>query len=263
MAAGETNFQAPQASTRDGLVRKLVQASVTERSESTKAVGSSLRVEESVQSKMEPCPDQVSVAIDKQTESASSCKGPKKSKQGLLVEADTSDESGAESVTGASSGDDFFDRGMSYPTGWCESPFVRAWGVLTGWFSDLAREVLLNGTKFAQGEEEQPSQRARREMLEQVLSERLPGDLTFLAPRFHDLVGALSVHQTLPSITESDLYDLLAALLFRALYHADTAKGRRDANEHCIGLLDRLVHTAMDRLGMSEGEVQSLDAVMR
>jgi len=137
-----------------------------------------------------------------------------------------------------------------------------AWGVLTGWFSDLAREVLLNGTRLEQGEEGQPSQRARREMLEQVLSERLPGDLTCLAPRFHDLVSALSVHQTLPSITESDLYDLLAALLLRALYRADTARGSRDANEHCIGLLDRLVDTAVGRLGISEAEVQTLDGVM-
>merc|ERR1712062_659339 len=137
---------------------------------------------------------------------------------------------------------------MGYPTGWCQSPFVRAWGVLTGWFSDLAREVLLNGCRLQQGEEGQPSQRARREMLAQVLSERLPGDMTFMAPRFHDLVSAFSVHQTLPSITESDLYDLLAALLLRALYRADTARGSRDTNEHCVGLLDRLMDTAVRRL---------------
>lgn len=261
-SAGEANFQAPQASTRDGLVRKLVQASVTERSDAAKAVGSSACVEEGAQSKMDSCSDQASVATDKQAESASSHKGPKKVKQGLLVDADTSDESDAESVVDASSGEDFFEKDTSYPTGWCQSPFVMAWGVLTGWLSDLAREVLLNGTRLEQGEEGQPSQRARREMLEQVLSERLPGDLTFLAPRFHDLVSALSVHQTLPSITESDLYDLLAALLLRALYRADTARGSRDANEHCISLLDRLVDTAVGRLGISEAEVQTLDGLM-
>merc|ERR1719188_2135494 len=107
---------------------------------------------------------------------------------------------------------------------WCMSPFVRVWGVLTNWLTETALS-LLRGVNPVMGEEGRPAHRGRRALLLDLLCSRVPGECSFLARRFHALVDALGVHQTLPPVTEAKLYDFLAALLLRATLRADAKRG--------------------------------------
>mmetsp|Transcript_68931 Transcript_68931/g.222806 ORF Transcript_68931/g.222806 Transcript_68931/m.222806 type:complete len:99 (+) Transcript_68931:304-600(+) len=96
----------------------------------------------------------------------------------------------------------------------------------------------------------------------ELLSSRLPGDLTYLAPRFHNVIAALSVHQTLPSVTEGELYDLMAALILRAIHRVDVQRGSLADNPYCTSVLDRQVESAAHTLGIEDPELQTLDAML-
>jgi len=167
----------------------------------------------------------------------------------------------ASGASDGSSADDLFDKDAAYPTGWSTSSFVRAWGVLTSWLSDFAVEVL-RGSRAERSEEGRPAHRGRRGLVTELLSARLPGDLTFLAARFHEVVSALSVHQTLPSVTESALYDLLAALLLRSVYRVDVRRGLVAESSHCTSLLDHQVEAAARTLSIADSELQVLDGML-
>jgi len=178
------------------------------------------------------------------------------------------DDAGGEDGAAASDGSDidetFFDQDSSYPpaAGWSQSPFVRAWGVLTNWLSNFALDVL-HGARFEHYEEGRPAHKGRRDLLVDLLSSRLPGELSSLAPRFHNVIAALSVHQTLPSVTESSLYDLLAALILRTIHRIDVREGREAASSHCELVLDQQVQAAAHRLGISDSELHGLDALFK
>eukprot|EP00811_Abedinium_folium_P012952 NODE_22029_length_725_cov_8.341137.p2 GENE.NODE_22029_length_725_cov_8.341137~~NODE_22029_length_725_cov_8.341137.p2 ORF type:complete len:158 (+),score=35.94 NODE_22029_length_725_cov_8.341137:111-584(+) len=142
-------------------------------------------------------------------------------------------------------------------------PFVRAWGVLASWFSDGAREVLMHGIRPAdiredvEDAQEREAHAARRRLLRELLTERVSGELSFLAPRFNDIISALSVHHPLPCVTEHDLYDLLAAVLLRAIFRADMQRlGDRDT--YSERLLERQLEDAAHRAGVAPDEVEAI-----
>jgi len=162
-----------------------------------------------------------------------------------------------------SSGEDLFDKDALYPTDWSKSDFVRAWGVLTSWLTDLAREVL-NGARIELAEDlGRIPHKGRRDLLSQMLMSRVPGDLAFLAPRFTDLIGTLGVHQALPSVTEVKLYDFLAALLLRSLYRIEVARGVVETNTYSERVANRQVEQTVRKLKMSDAEIQILDDMLR
>jgi len=175
--------------------------------------------------------------------------------------AEGDDDQDSDAGDDASSGEDFYEAGGSYPMGWSGSPFVRVWGVLTSWISDFALEVL-RGARVEQSEEGRPAHKGRRDLLGELLSSRLPGDLTFLAPRFHDVISALSVHQTLPSVTEGGLYDLVAALVLRAIYRIDVRRGQFTESVSSAAIIDRHVELAARHMSIAESELEVLDAML-
>merc|ERR1712176_938896 len=95
-------------------------------------------------------------------------------------------------------------------------------------------------------EETRPAHRGRRALLPELLNSRIPADLAFLAPRLQELAQWIGVHQTLPSVAESQLYDLLAALLLRALLRVETKQdsGSRPDSEIVVR---RLLDSAAQR----------------
>ncbi|CAK0891087.1 unnamed protein product, partial [Prorocentrum cordatum] len=98
-----------------------------------------------------------------------------------------------------------------------------------------------------------------------LLGERIPPDLGFLGASFYALLAAISVHEALPSVAERALYDLLAALLLRAVYRADVQRGVLTSDEIASARLDRLVQDpgTAQRFGVSAAEVETLDAILR
>mmetsp|Transcript_132474 Transcript_132474/g.330378 ORF Transcript_132474/g.330378 Transcript_132474/m.330378 type:complete len:488 (-) Transcript_132474:151-1614(-) len=157
-------------------------------------------------------------------------------------------------------GDGFFDADAVAPGAkLAVSPFVRAWGVLSSWLTGLAVEVLRSGFRVpGRDEESRPVHKGRRDLLMELLLSRVPGDASFLARRFHDLAAALGVHQSLPSVTEAELWDLLAALLLRAVLQYDVRRGALDPNPYCEKVLDRQVSVAAQGLGISASELEQL-----
>lgn len=169
-----------------------------------------------------------------------------------------------EEVSDGEAGDDLFEADAVFPGGkWTGSPFVRAWGVLSSWLTDLVMEVLRSGVQLPTVDEEsRPAQRGRRELLLELLMLRVPGDAAFLAPRFHDVVRVLSVHQTLPLVTEMELWDLLGALLLRAVLQCDVCRGALETNPYCERVLNHRVETAAKGLGLAASELESLSGLL-
>jgi len=163
-----------------------------------------------------------------------------------------------------SDGAGFLDMDTVPPAmSWEGSQFVRAWGVLASWLTDLSKEALLNGTKLQDPDEEsRPERKTRRDLLVELLMDRLPGDAAFLSRRLHDVAMTLGVHQTLPSISEAGLWDLLAAMLVRAVLRCDIKRGSLDPNPFCERVLSHQVNVAAKDLGLSKDELASLAAML-
>lgn len=193
-----------------------------------------------------------------------------------------------------SSGDDLFDAGAEPPQP-PAVPFVRAYGVLASWLTDMARNVLHVGLPPADGpatseqavaakcEDELPWEHPedevageaeefrapdqstrcqRRRLLQEMLTSAVPGSLSVLAPRLAQVVRVLGVHQSLPTAAEKALYDILVALLLRALLRADVQRGAMATSRDLEVLTDRFVEVSSKAFGLELSEIESLDALL-
>jgi len=166
---------------------------------------------------------------------------------------------------GSDGDDDFYDPDVKLD-GKSELAWVRAWGVLSAWLSEPARALLagrgVREPSDGRGEERRPGHKGRRDLLIELLTSRLPGELSFLAGRWYELASALSVHQTLPSVTEHRLYDLLAAILIRRLYESDAAAGTQP-DSYVRKRLNHQVEEAAKAFGISEKELHVLQQLVQ
>merc|ERR1711972_1242820 len=138
--------------------------------------------------------------------------------------------------------------------------YVRALGVLISWIHDRARDALLRGILSSQDEQDtRPDHAGRRQLLEDVLLERLPGDLSFLAPRVVQVICAFQLHKTLPPVTDVLLYDLLAALLFRAILRADVVRKVRHRSKQDAAILSKQVEDAARKCDMQAADLKALE----
>merc|ERR1712062_115053 len=87
------------------------------------------------------------------------------------------------------------------------------------------------------------------------------GTSLFLAPRFNDVIGALSVHQALPAVTEIVLYDFLASLILRAMFRIDVNRCAIEPNSYSEAVLDHQVKKTQNNFNISDDELQILDAM--
>lgn len=149
---------------------------------------------------------------------------------------------------------DGFTQEDTVPDSRSQVPFVRAWGVLNCWLTDPALQVLRGASPQRVSEERRPGHKGRRDLLCELLSSRLPGEVAFLGSRFYELASCLGVHQTLPSVTENNLYDLLAALLLQGLLRVEIQRGVCDLDPFQAAVLERRVKVAAEALGISESE---------
>ncbi|CAE8657499.1 unnamed protein product, partial [Polarella glacialis] len=136
--------------------------------------------------------------------------------------------------------------------------FVRAWAVLSCWLIDPALQVLRGAAPVRFNDDKRPGHKGRRDLLCELLSSRMPGELAFLSTRFHDLASSLGVHQTLPSVTEHSLYDLLAALLLQGLLHVEVQKGVLEQDSFQAGVMKKRTKDAAKKLGISDSELHTL-----
>jgi len=162
-----------------------------------------------------------------------------------------------DAVGSDSDGDgDFYDPDV-VPDGKCSTPWIHVWNTLNTWMTESAKEVL-RGASPEIAEDRRPAHKGRRDLLIELLSSRLPGEFSFLASRFYHLVSNLGVHQTLPSVTEHRLYDLLAAILINQLYHMEIKRGLFDLDNFQAELLDVRMKEAASAFNISEEDLQML-----
>jgi len=162
-----------------------------------------------------------------------------------------------DAVGSDSDGDgDFYDPDV-VPDGKCSTPWIHVWNTLNTWMTEAAKEVL-RGASPEIAEDRRPAHKGRRDLLIELLSSRLPGEFSFLASRFYHLVSNLGVHQTLPSVTEHRLYDLLAAILINQLYHMEVKRGLFDLDSFQAELLDVRMKEAASAFNISEEDLQML-----
>lgn len=141
--------------------------------------------------------------------------------------------------------------------------FVRTWGVLSSWYKASAcGAVLHRGAALERVGAENADHAARRALLGHLLQARVNPEATFLAPRFQQVLDALWVHQTLPSVADLQLYDLLAAVLLRAVYRADQARGACHASAEVEVVLEREARATAKAYGVSDIELELLDEVL-
>ncbi|CAK9024110.1 unnamed protein product [Durusdinium trenchii] len=155
-----------------------------------------------------------------------------------------------------SEGDDLYDPEV-VPDGKCSTPWIQAWATLNTWITETAKEVL-RGAQLELAEDRRPAHKGRRDLLLELLTSRLPGEFSFLASRFYELVSSLGVHQALPSITERALYDLLAAVLLRGLYLSDAQRGLYVRDEVQVELLEQRMKEAAQCYGIAEEELKMM-----
>jgi len=167
-----------------------------------------------------------------------------------------------DAVGSDSDGDgDFYDPDV-VPDGKCSTPWIHVWNTLNTWMTESAKEVL-RGASPEIAEDRRPAHKGRRDLLIELLSSRLPGEFSFLASRFYHLVSNLGVHQTLPSVTEHRLYDLLAAILINQLYHMEIKRGLFDLDNFQAELLDVRMKEAASAFNISEEDLQMLLQLVR
>jgi len=139
------------------------------------------------------------------------------------------------------------------------SSYAHAWGVVASWLHDSARDALWRGIIACSDEEERPDIIGRRDLLCEILLERIPGELSFLRDRFLEVVRAFQLHETLPSVTEVVLYDLLAALIVRAIWRADTERGIRPRDPYVDALVVRRLEHAAQVCQIQAVELKALE----
>jgi len=141
-----------------------------------------------------------------------------------------------------------------------KSVVVRAWGVLSSWMHERARDALWRGiAPDCNEQDERPDHMTRHQLLSDVLLQRVPGDLAFIAPRFLQVVSALQLHETLPPVTDALLYDLLAALILRAVLRADVSRKIRPYYQRDETISCRQVEDAAAQCGMQDDELRWLE----
>lgn len=174
------------------------------------------------------------------------------------------DETGVRIERGDDVLEGLFDWDATFPENWSGSAFVRAWGVLSSWLTQTAKDTLRGSRQPGvpgSCEEGRQAHRGRRSLLVELMTERVPGELTFLCPRLEVVVASFGVHQTLPSVAEFKLYDLLAALLLRAVFRAEVRRRAVDASDDHERVLQHRVNLAARALKVTDEELASLDAV--
>lgn len=248
-------------------VRSLVTTQVVERCQPAEDVASTIAAaaasgrpagRECIDAATEEHPRQQGTACSSEEKTTQHLQGPGSDSVGSL-HAD-----GEEDLSDDDADANLFETNSACPaTRWDGSPFVRAWGVLTSWLTGPAMEALYHGIRYPTlHEESQPVFSGRRLLLRELMSSRVPGDASFLSLRFDEVVSALGVHQTLPTVTEAVLWDLLAALLLRAVLRCDVHRGVREPNPYCQKVLDYRVEQAVRELGLSVVELETLDAIL-
>jgi len=108
-------------------------------------------------------------------------------------------------------------------------------------------------------QDERPDHAARRGLLADILLDRVPGELSSLSQRLSEVVLALALHETLPPITETALYDLLAALLLRTIYRADVARKARAGDHHHEAVLSKRLGDAVQACNIADDELAALE----
>lgn len=144
-----------------------------------------------------------------------------------------------------------------------ESSFVRCWGVLTSWWTDLAREVLAGMPAPMRDDEEDPLHAQRRLLLGTLLLDRVPADLTLLSPKLGELVTVLGIHQVVPPISDTVLWDLASAVLHRAIFEASVRAGTDlPTAQYLEGITEFRLSTAAKAANISDEELTLLKAVV-
>merc|ERR1711924_424808 len=69
----------------------------------------------------------------------------------------------------------------------------------------------------------------------------------------------MGLHETLPPITETSLYDLLAALLLRTIYRADVARKARAGDRHHEAVLSKRLGDAAQACDIASDELTALE----
>jgi len=137
---------------------------------------------------------------------------------------------------------------------------VRVWGILASWVHERARDALWRGIAPACNEQDdRPDHMTRHQLLSDVLLQRVPGDLSFIAPRLLQVVSAFQLHEALPPVTDVLLYDLLAALMIRAVLRADVSRKIRPYSQREETIACRQVEHASAQCGMQEDEFRWLE----
>eukprot|EP00927_Polykrikos_kofoidii_P055042 TRINITY_DN49358_c0_g1_i1.p1 TRINITY_DN49358_c0_g1~~TRINITY_DN49358_c0_g1_i1.p1 ORF type:complete len:627 (-),score=108.10 TRINITY_DN49358_c0_g1_i1:151-2031(-) len=166
-----------------------------------------------------------------------------------------------DAISDGSSGDEHFDPDgvVQVPNG---IPFVRAWGVLASWLTDQARQVMHHGEHLERDEEARPAHRGRRVLIRDLIASRVPGDLSFMSSRLEDFTFALGVHQSLPSVAESNLYDFLSSLFLRSLLRADMKRGVISPSAVADAMATRFLEITSRKFGITDEELETLVAVV-
>lgn len=143
------------------------------------------------------------------------------------------------------------------PDGKCSTPWIHVWNTLNTWMTETAKEVLRGGS-LEVPKDRRPAHKGRRDLLTELLTSRLSGEFSFLATRFYEFVSSLGVHQTLPSVTEHRLYDLLAVILMLQLYRMDARRGLFELDDSHVKSLESRMKEAATAFNISEKDLEIL-----
>merc|ERR1719408_945775 len=106
--------------------------------------------------------------------------------------------------------------------------FARAWGVLASWVHDNARAAIWRG--IIAPREDQPDRAARRDLLTDVLLDRMPGEQSHLSSR-----------------------------LLQAIWRADTARGARHQSQQQEERLSKQLQNAVRCCNIEASELRVLE----
>jgi hypothetical protein len=109
---------------------------------------------------------------------------------------------------------------------------------------------------------DQSTRSQRLRLLQEMLITSAPSGLSELIPRLVQVARVLGVHQPLPTVTEKPLYDVLVALLLRALLRADVTRGAIPPRKDLEVLTDRFVVVSSKSFGLEPNDIEVLDGLL-